>query len=284
MHSTERGVRKESDYYIYTASSQGMKAYFYPVFLGNFYYDPGYTLSRSSFDSYLLFLVKGGKCTVTANGQTYQVREGQIVYLNCYLPHAYETTTGYNAEWIHFDGPLASVFYEMIVGKGSPIIDLKATYRFSKYLDKLYCSFRDKLPAKEALYNNWITNMLTELLVTKDSTRADTVSTEVTEDLVNYINDHLTDELPLELLASKVSLSPFHFTRLFKKETGFTPHEYVITARINSAKFLLKSTNESIKEICFKTGFSNESSFCTSFKKKVGATPSDYRNEISKFL
>ncbi len=95
------------------------------------------------------------------------------------------------------------------------------------------------------------------------------------------MNEHLTEPLTLDDLAARASLSPYYFTRLFKKETGFTPHEYLIAMRINSAKFLLKTTSASIKEICFLTGFASESSFCTTFKKWVNATPSSYREYIS---
>ena len=281
MFSTEQKVKKESDYYIYTASSQATKAYFYPIVLGNFIYEPGYAILRSSYDSYLLFYVRSGNCTIDFNGQIYQVHEGQIVFLNCYLPHGYKTTDGYEALWLHFDGTLASTYYDMIIGIGSPVIDIRDTYQFTKNLQKLYETFRDKKPYKEALFNNWIVNILTELLVSKDTDRTDTISTDLSDELINYMNEHLSEELTLEMLAAKVSLSPFYFTRLFKKETGFTPHEYVITARINAAKYLLKTTDHSIKEICFQTGFQNESSFCTTFKKRTGNTPTAYRNQIT---
>ena len=106
------------------------------------------------------------------------------------------------------------------------------------------------------------------------------VSANFIEDMVAYINEHLAGPLTLEELASQASLSPFYFSRLFKKETGFTPHGYVITARVNNAKFLLKSSNATIKEICFGTGFTSESSFCTTVKKITGSTPSEYRERI----
>jgi len=133
---------------------------------------------------------------------------------------------------------------------------------------------------KEALLNNYIVNILTELLVNKDMEHSENISSSIIEDTIAYINDHLTDPLTLKDLSDQASLSPFYFSRLFKKESGFSPHEYVIAARVNNAKFLLKSSDTSIKDICYSTGFASESSFCTTFKKVTGTTPSEYRFSI----
>ena len=87
-------------------------------------------------------------------------------------------------------------------------------------------------------------------------------------------------ELSLEDLAAQAALSPFYFSRLFKRETGFSPHRYILAARIGNAKFLLQSTGDSVKRICFTVGFTSESSFCTAFKKETGLTPSEYRARV----
>ena len=80
-------------------------------------------------------------------------------------------------------------------------------------------------------------------------------------------------------MAEKANLSPYYFTRVFKAVTGYTPHEFLLISRMNAAKFLLHDTSASVKETCFSVGFTNESNFCTSFKKIVGVTPSEYRND-----
>lgn len=84
--------------------------------------------------------------------------------------------------------------------------------------------------------------------------------------------------LTLEQLAASVSLSPFYFARLFKQETGFPPpHEYIVRARVDKAKYLLISTSLPLKEIACRCGFGNECSFSTLFKKMSGCTPRGYR-------
>lgn len=99
-------------------------------------------------------------------------------------------------------------------------------------------------------------------------------------DAISYINEHFQKDLSLEQLAAEANMSPFHFTRVFTKETGITPHQYLIKTRLSAAKYLLKSTEMSIKNIAFSTGFNSETSFCTTFKKWENVTPSQYRQSI----
>jgi len=57
-----------------------------------------------------------------------------------------------------------------------------------------------------------------------------------------------------------------------------TPHKYLISTRMANAKFLLKISQMSVKEIAIRSGFSDESGFCTAFKKQEGMTPKKYRS------
>ncbi|MEI3282655.1 MAG: hypothetical protein V8R61_08115 [Enterocloster sp.] len=88
--------------------------------------------------------------------------------MDCYEPHCYDTTTGWDAEWLHFDGSNARSYFKAIMDSRNPVIDLHDTYRFEKYLHRIYISFKDHISIKEALLNNYIVNILTELLIGRD--------------------------------------------------------------------------------------------------------------------
>ena len=102
-------------------------------------------------------------------------------------------------------------------------------------------------------------------------------STDMIETVISYINEHFKEDLPDKVLASAAGLSSYHFIRVFKRETGFTPHEYVINTRLSNARYLLRNTAMSVKDICFSCGFSSESAFCITFKKRAKMTPAQYR-------
>jgi len=277
MNSFEHGVLNQSDYFMYTASSQAKNSFFYPLCTGHFFYSSDYQLNFRTYDSFLLMFIKKGTCIIEMNHQTYTAYENQIVLIDCYKPHRYYTNTGWEAEWLHFDGPVARQYFNMITESSNFILSLKDNYLFCKNLNKIYSMFKNNASIKEALISQYITNLLTELLVSKDFSPRQVIHTDIIEDTTAFINEHLCESLTLEQLASNASLSPYYFTRLFKKETGFTPHEYIIAARINLAKFQLKNTNLPVKEICFSSGFTSESSFCSTFKKWEHITPLNYR-------
>lgn len=95
--------------------------------------------------------------------------------------------------------------------------------------------------------------------------------------VIAYIDDHLAEDLSLSDLAAVVSLSPYHFSRLFKAATGLSPHRYVIQHRIERAKLLLTTTNWTLTTIALAVGFASESHFALHFKRLTGLTPKHLR-------
>lgn len=277
MRSVEPHVAGESDYYVYTPSSLAKKLFFYPVCTGHFIYEPGYILKRNHYDSFLLMYITRGTCTVTLNDISKTAVKGDMIILDCYAPHQYASDTGWESYWLHFDGPLAREYYDQIYRISGNILIPRNSQTAEHALAKICSIFRNNANIIEASISKYITNILTELLLS--GTKKDTVSLARLSlaDTISYINEHFAEPISLEDLAGQASLSPFYFTRIFTKETGMTPHQYIIATRLNSAKFLLKTTGLSIKEIGFSSGFASESSFCTSFKKREHITPSEYR-------
>ena len=101
------------------------------------------------------------------------------------------------------------------------------------------------------------------------------------ENVISYINEHFTGKITIQTLAEQAMLSQYHFIRMFKSYTSFTPHEYIVNIRISAAKYMLKNTSLSVKDIGLDAGFPSESAFCTAFKKKMGITPTEYRNSTA---
>jgi AraC family transcriptional regulator len=93
------------------------------------------------------------------------------------------------------------------------------------------------------------------------------------QQVTEYIHEHLHQDLKLIELSAIAQLSPYYFLRLFKHHTGFTPHQYILTQRIEQAKHLLQHSKLSIAEIAVQTGFSDQSHLTRCFKRRFGVTP-----------
>ena len=94
--------------------------------------------------------------------------------------------------------------------------------------------------------------------------------------VTGYIDEHLSDQIPLATLAQLVRLSTYYFCRAFKQSFGVPPHRYHIQRRIEQAKILLAERKHSVTEVGLTLGFSETSSFTATFRKITGQTPSGY--------
>lgn len=94
---------------------------------------------------------------------------------------------------------------------------------------------------------------------------------------VLYIRKHLNEVIELEKLAEISCLSKDHFIRLFKKELGTTPLQYINQKKIEKAQLLLITEELAVKEIAFQLAFDDYSYFNRLFKKTTGVTPQEYR-------
>lgn len=277
MLSSEPKVAPGCEYFVYTCSQTAKRLFFYPVCVGVFRYESGYSLTRSAYDSFLVMAVTKGSCRVWTQAGAFTAGSGDVVLIDCYAPHAYSSQEGWEASWLHFDGPQSRAYFEYITAQSGCLLHPNGLEDVLRPIARLYRGFQGKSPLSEPAMSLHITELLTRLALTgREKPGAAGPSLEKA---VAYIQEHFAEPVSLEQLASLSSLSPYYFTRLFTKETGQTPHQYLLSVRIDSARFLLKSTSMSVKEIGFACGFSSESSFNSTFRKRTGVTPGRYREE-----
>ncbi len=184
---------------------------------------------------------------------------------------------------MHFDGIMARPYYNRIKERLGNVFSIPNTLPAYHSFHSIFTSFSKKEKIQEALISKYITDILTEFLtVPVNENKSINDHRDMCEDIIRFITEHFTEDLTVETLSDRAGLSPYHFIRSFKKTTGYTPHEYIIRTRLSHARFLLNSSSLSIKDICYSSGFLNESVFCTAFKKEEGVSPTQYRNKNGK--
>ncbi|NJM72200.1 MAG: helix-turn-helix transcriptional regulator [Cyanobacteria bacterium CRU_2_1] len=95
--------------------------------------------------------------------------------------------------------------------------------------------------------------------------------------VLDYINDHLHQDIKLSDLAALLNMSQFHFSHLFKQSLGTAPYQYLLQQRIERAKQLLKHSDHSIMDIAFLCGFNSHSHLSKQFRQLTRMTPKAYR-------
>jgi len=92
-----------------------------------------------------------------------------------------------------------------------------------------------------------------------------------------YISENFENDISLSELSENCFISPFHFSRLFKSFTSYSPHHFLLDTRLKHAELLIKTTAKPITQICFDSGFSNLEHFSSAFKQKYKTAPSKFR-------
>ena len=100
-------------------------------------------------------------------------------------------------------------------------------------------------------------------------------------DIQDWIMDHLDEELTIEILAEKASMSPRNFARVFLRESGITPAKYIEKLRLETARRRLEETRLTLDEISNECGVGNADALRRLFLRHMKTTPSDYRRSFS---
>jgi AraC-like DNA-binding protein len=93
---------------------------------------------------------------------------------------------------------------------------------------------------------------------------------------IQHLHDHFAERLTVADLAHVAGISPSHFSRLFQRETGCSPLDYLIKVRIQRSRILLRAGTDSVTTVALKCGFATPSHFTDCFRKQCGISPSEY--------
>ncbi|MDF2614615.1 MAG: hypothetical protein K0S71_2401 [Clostridia bacterium] len=277
MEINEAGVLNTSEIYFCTPSNSAKAMFFYLTSVGHFYCNGDYVVTRDTFNSFLLMYVVKGGGSVTFEGKTYAIKANDLIFLNCHKPHSYRAPKGWEIYWLHFDSQSASMFFDLVYEQAGCVIPLSSNNDVRVDIEKIIQSFTQKAPLAEPIVSAYLHTILTELIMCTNAFWNTSKGTEFVLDAIIYIEANYNKNLTLQEIAEKVNISPFHFSRVFKKETGYAPYEYIIKTRINHAKILLKSSNKTVKQIGYEVGFNSETNFIQTFRRMTQMTPYGFK-------
>lgn len=267
---------------ITTPTRVAKSIYFYIQEAGYFKTRPSYFTERKNLNSFLLVYTISGKGFLRYEDEKYTLEPGQCFYINCMDYHYYSNYENEPWEflWIHFLGNNALGYYEEFRKNGLNILTVTDQFLFESTLRRIIAINTKRDITTELVTSKLITTLLTELLIESSTNSAKSIFIPpYINEIMKDIDKNFLEILNLDFFANKYGISKYHLAREFKKYTGTTINEYIISTRISFAKELLKYSNLSIEEITYACGMNSESHFINLFKSRESITPLGYRKE-----
>jgi DNA-binding GntR family transcriptional regulator/AraC-like DNA-binding protein len=101
--------------------------------------------------------------------------------------------------------------------------------------------------------------------------------------VTEFVRAKIEDELSLDEMAESVGLSTAHFSRMFRKSTGESPHEFVLRNRVERAKEMLRTAEACVLDVALACGFKTLQHFARVFRRMCGASPTEFRQEFLRY-
>lgn len=245
--------------------------------IGHFYAGRHFYTERSGKAGYFLVYTEEGCGQIRHEGTVLQLLPGQAVLLECTAQHRYETSgTHWVHRWMHLDGPGLAGYAGHLAWHP---VTLAHQPEFDRRFARLESQATDSDEAGLALQSHSISSLLTAMLLCfleTDEYRG-LMRHPGIDAALRLMQQRLGGSITIEDMAKAATLSKYHFVRLFHRQLGCTPYQYLIRSRIGQAKQLLRTTNLAVAQIAEQVGYASESNFIRQFKELEDTTPAQFR-------
>jgi AraC-like DNA-binding protein len=249
-------------------------------------------------DFYECYLFISGDVTYLIEGKTFCLEPGDIVLINSKELHqaiinskdvVYERIV----LWLNrsFLKELStketnlSLCFESLNRNNVLRADFEVKQNIRLLLNKLISLESYKGIGRELLYKAYITELLVHInnIAFNDKVRLDVdiKKSNLIDGIIEYINNHIEEDITVDEISECFYLSKFHLSREFKKHTGSTLHRYIVQKKLIEAKeLILKETP--ITSVYKQCGFGDYSNFFRAFKNEYGVTPKQFYEAMVK--
>jgi len=271
------------------ASPQARRLWYYLRSMGYVKHPPGWVMEHHGRDGFLLHVVQRGQVWHEIKQRRWRVQQSQACLMDLGQDVRYGVEGARRGEfyWVLINGKdLPAVFLELGADQ-DPVFPLSDPRRVGSLLQELRQLNLREPTAYEVRSSGILTLVLAELFASRaDRLDLFTLAEEArplsppVRKAVDYMSRHYDYNVTVKHIAAElVKLSLSHFSRLFHREMGMSAVAYLNRFRVEQAKKLLATGNQSVAEIARSVGFHNQSYFTRMFARIVGVTPLAYRKK-----
>lgn len=266
-------------------SNTAREAFLYAQETGYLEVDPSYCVELDNLNSFLILFVVMGEGKLLYENDEYLLESGDLFYIDCKKYHKYYATNkkGWRILYLYFNGKQARGNYKVITKGKSPILKVMNSKIVSSIFWQIISLHQKHTKFSELHTSLQITKLLTEIsMLGEDEAVVNVEYPPYIHYVFHHIDHYFDEKITLNMLSELYGVSKFHLSREFKRYSGLTINEYIIAARINRAKTLLRYSHKTIEKIAEEVGFYSASHFIKLFHKREYMTPQSYRNQWTK--
>jgi AraC-like DNA-binding protein len=228
------------------------------------------------------YITEGSGTFETTEGK-FQVVPGSILILRPGVWHRYkpDPSTGWNEHYIGFNGEFCrNLFNEGFFQQNKPVVYVGFQESLLQiFLEIIQLVKDEKTGHQQVCAANSILALSKILSVVRNQEFAGKNIERTIRKACMYFRENLNTNVNIEQLAKELNVGYSYFRQMFRKYTGISPTQYHLSLRIQKAKDLLVSTDQSFKEIAIDLGFESYFYFSRIFKDKTGKSPMEFRKE-----
>lgn len=270
----EKGIESKNGPGFHLCSPFAKKNLLYIPWSDDYLCTPEYSVDRKYLESYVLFYVKSGKMRVQYEGRTHVASTGDVIFLDLRKEHSYHAVTGLNIMQFMVNGGTVGAYFDYLNAANCPVFHGNSRIQF------LFSSLQSELAA-ETVDDHLVSLFVSEIFCVLAQNKSEEVG-ETTRLAMSYMDSRYAEPLTLDEIARYTALSKYYFSRLFHRETGHSPMEYLNRVRLRHAMHMLTSTADSVESIAYTCGFSSSTVFIRAFKRETGGiTPDRFRQYFS---
>lgn len=249
-------------------------------------------------DFYELYLYISGDVTYLIEGKSYNLKSGDIILINTKELHQavinsmevpYERIVLWiNKSFLHgLSTPETDLTqcFENVEKKNVLRADFQIQQNIRTQLSKLLDLENYKGLGKNLLYKAYLLELVIQLnnILINDKSDLDIeiMKSNLIDGIVDYINNHINEEITINEISKEFYLSKFHLAREFKKYTGTTIHRYIVQKKLIQAKELILK-HYPINIVYKQSGFGDYSNFFRAFKNEYGISPKHFYKLMSE--
>lgn len=273
--------------FTYRASGDyGKNNVFFIESMGENFPCPTYLVERTRVKTdtksiYVLEYVLSGKGHIECDGKKFTVQKGDFYFLNRLHSHLYysDRDDPYSKIWINVSGRLLDgVVNAYGLTDGAIVIPESKTLVFFERLRDLLASVNvdnsDEIMTECA-------KITCEMIITAatEHRKVQRATVSTAERIKDYIDSGLSYNVTLDDIAQHFYLNKSYIISIFSEKYGYTPKQYILQRKMQAACSMLEDNMYSIAEIADVLNFSSSQHFSSSFKKKLGVSPDEYRRK-----